>query len=59
MVKRIVRRVIRAARTWRHEEGTAPDPTHYGIGEHTYDWVRAAFNLFADGGSDAWPAHPQ
>jgi hypothetical protein len=44
MVKRIVRRVIRAARTWLHEEGTPPDLTRYGIGEHTYDWVRAAFS---------------
>ena len=37
MVKRIVRRVIRAARTWLHEEGTPPDLTRYRIGEHTYD----------------------
>lgn len=44
MVKRIVRWVIRAARTWLHEEGTLPDLTHYTIGEYTYDWVRAAFD---------------
>ena len=44
MVKRIVRRVIRAARRWLHEEeNPPPDPMRYTIGEHNYDWVRAAF----------------
>jgi hypothetical protein len=44
MVKRIARRVIRAARTWLYEEEAPPDLTRYRIGEHAYDWVRAAFN---------------
>jgi hypothetical protein len=43
MVKRIARRVIRAARTWLKEETSPPGPTHYRIGEYTYNWVRAAF----------------
>jgi hypothetical protein len=43
MVRRILRKAIRATRRWLQEETPPPDPTRYRIGEYTYDWLGAAF----------------
>jgi hypothetical protein len=43
VVKRVLRKIIRATRTWLKEETPLPDLTRYRIGEYTYDWLGAAF----------------
>jgi hypothetical protein len=44
MFKSTLRRILRAGRAWLAEPSPPRDPSCYPMGEHSYDWLNAAFS---------------